>query len=544
METLRSRITGLSFKIISGTILLLLIFGTIQSLMGYRQFTISLTNEYNESAFRTAETAATLVNGDHLQEFLSTEGNTDEYKIMRERLYTLCQKQNVTLIYVICPDTSDYGQFTLVISVQNENSTYDPWPIGYIRKTTNDEYRTIYKQIYEEGMLRGTILRTEDLSGKEPHITSLIPVKGGNGEINGILCVQRPMEELKKGRTRFLWHLLAATILLVLFASVTTYFFLKKHFVRPMKLVTKEAQRFAKENSASVQALTGDISSIREIKILAESIDQMEKDTLIYIDSITHLTSENNRISTELSIARQIQAAVLPNDFPPFPGRSEFDIYASMSPAKEVGGDFYDFFLIDSDHIGLVIADVSGKGVPAALFMMVAKLLIKLRAYSGGDPGEMLSDVSKTLLERNPMELFVTAWFAIITISTGEGKVVNAGHEYPVIHHENGKYEFVKNKHQIPLAIADEYSYKSRDFKLEPGDSLFVYTDGVTEAENSSKEMFGEENLLAGLNRDPEANPEDSIKNVKRQIEAFVGEAEQFDDITMLEFRFNGPVKS
>ncbi len=541
MTSIRKHAKGLSSRIISGTIILLLAFGILQSLTGYAQFTKSLTNEYNESAFRTAETAATLINGDHIQEYLDTEGTTEEYQLMAERLYTLCQKQNVTLIYVLCPDPGTYDKFTLVISVQNEKSTYDPWPIGYRRDTTNEEYRTIYKNIYENGLERGTILRTEDLSGKEPHITSLIPIKGSNDEVSAILCVQRPMEELREGRRNFLIRVLFATVLLALIASLSTYFFLRRHFVRPMRTVTVEAQRFARENTEAEENLLKNISSISEIETLAHSIDHMEHDTLLYVERLTKMTAENKRISTELSIARQIQAAILPNEFPPFPDRHEFDIYASMSPAKEVGGDFYDFFLIDEDHLGLVMADVSGKGVPAALFMMVAKLLIKLRAYSGGDPGEMLSDVSGTLCERNPMGLFVTCWFAIITISTGEGRAVNAGHENPALRHADGNYEFVKYKHQIPLSAVEGIKYTSHEFKLLPGDSVFVYTDGVTEAENSKTEMFGEDRLLQGLNREPGADPEQSLKNVKKEIDSFVAGAEPFDDITMLGIRYNGP---
>lgn len=544
MTEIKRRITGLSFRIISGTILLLLLFGILQSLIGYSQFTKSLTNEYNESAFRTAETAATLIDGSHIENYLETGGTTDEYKIMKERLDILCQKQYVTLIYVICPDTDTYGEFTNVVSVENKDSGYDPWPIGYRRETTNDEYRAVYKDIYENGLQRGTILRTSNLKGKAPHITSLIPIKGENGETTAILCVQRPMKELKDGRRSFMIKILTAMVLLTLFAAVSTYFFLRRHFVIPMRTVTKEAQRFAKENNRAEKNLLTNISSISEIEVLAHSIDRMENDTISNMEKITKMTAENKRISTELSIARKIQAAILPNEFPPFPGRHEFEIYASMSPAKEVGGDFYDFFLIDDDHLGLVIADVAGKGVPAALFMMIAKLLIKLRAYSGGDPGDMLSDVSGTLCERNPMGLFVTVWFAILTISTGEGKAVNAGHENPAIRHAGGKYEFLRYKHQVPVAAMDGFRYVSHDFKLEKGDSLFVYTDGVTEAANSKNEMFGDDNLLVGLNHDPEADPEQAIRNVKKEIDAFVADAEQFDDITLLSIRYNGPDKN
>ncbi len=541
MSNIVIKTRGLSSRIIFGTVFLLLIFGILQSLTGYAQFTKSLTKEYNESAFRTAETAATLMDGDHIQDYLDSEGSSDEYQLMAKRLYTLCQKQNVTLIYAICPDPGTYDEFTLVVSVKNEKSDYDPWPIGYRRKTTNEEYRGIYADIYENGLERGTVLRTEDLSGKEPHITSLIPIKNSKDEVTAILCVQRPMEELKEARRGFLIRVLFATLLLSLLASISTYFFLKKHFVHPMQTVTREAQRFAKENTAAKEDLLKNISKISEIETLAESIDRMELDTLLFVEKLTKMTAENKRISTELSIARRIQAAILPNEFPPFPGRHDFDIYASMTPAKEVGGDFYDFFLIDEDHLGLVIADVSGKGVPAALFMMIAKLLIKLRAYSGGDPGDMLSDVSGTLCERNPMELFVTCWFAIITLSTGEGYAVNAGHEHPVLRHADGNYEFVKYKHLIPLAAVDGISYKSHEFKLLPGDSVFVYTDGVTEAENNENELFGEDRLLAGLNLDPGADPEESLKNVKKEIDSFVSGADPFDDITMLGIRYNGP---
>lgn len=544
MSDIKKHITGLSFRIIGGTVFLLLLFGTLLSFAGYMQFTKSITREYNESAFRTAETAAALIDGNRIKEFLDTNGESDEYRLIYDRLDTLCQKQNVTLIYVICPDTDTYGEFTNVVNAVNANSDYSPWPIGFRRETTNDEYRNIYRDIYENGLERGTVMRTENLRGKEPHITSLIPIKDDEGNVNAILCVQRPMSELAAGRRAFLIRVFIVTVLLALLASLSTYFFLRKHFVKPMRKVTLEAQRFARENSRVEDDGLKDISSISEIETLAESIDSMERDTILFVDRITKMTAENKRISTELSIARKIQAAILPNEFPPFPGRYEFDIYASMSPAKEVGGDFYDFYMLDEDHLGLVIADVSGKGVPAALFMMVAKLLIKLRAYSGGDPGDMLTDVSGTLCERNPMGLFVTVWFVIINLRTGRGKGVNAGHENPVLRHADGKYEYLKYKHLPPLATIEGMKYESHDFTLLPGDSIFIYTDGVTEAENSSEEMFGEDRLLAGLNRECEGDPEKCILDVKQAIDEFTGDAEQFDDITMLGIRYNGPTQN
>ncbi|MCR5790152.1 MAG: SpoIIE family protein phosphatase [Lachnospiraceae bacterium] len=540
MTKFRRRTSGLSFRIICTTIILLLLFGIVQSIMGYLQFTESLTREYNDSAFRTAETAATLINGNHIADYLETGGESDEYRLMAHRLDTLCQKQNVTLIYVISVNTDGYGDFTNVISVQNVNSAYDPWPVGYQRETTNDEYRAIYRDIYENGLKRGTVERTDNLRGYEPHITSLIPVTDDAGKVTAILCVQRPMSELAGGRRRFMLRLLLATLLLILLSSVMSYFFLREHFVRPMKRVTKEAERFARENTRAPENTLVNISTISEIETLARSLDQMESDMLLHIEELTAMTADRERISTELSVAKGIQAAILPNEFPPFPWKKEFDIFATMSPAREIGGDFYDFFLIDDDHLGLVIADVAGKGIPAALFMMVAKLLIKLRTYSGGSLGDMLSDVNGTLCERNQAELFVTVWFAVLTISTGEGFAVNAGHEHPAIRRADGAFELIKYRHSPPVATMDGIRYKEHAFKLNPGDMLYVYTDGVTEASNTDHELFGEERLTAALNRSYETDPKKLLHHVREEINEFVGDGEQFDDITMLGLYYKG----
>ena len=251
---------------------------------------------------------------------------------------------------------------------------------------------------------------------------------------------------------------------------------------------------------------------------------------------------EKERIGAELNVATQIQADMLPSIFPAFPDRKELDIYATMDPAKEVGGDFYDFFFADDDHLALIIADVSGKGVPAALFMVIAKTLIKnlTQASESMSPAEILSDVNNSLCEGNEAGLFVTVWMAIIDIKTGKGKAVNAGHEHPAIRRKDGKYEMIKYPHLPALAIMEGIKYKDREFELNPGDSIFVYTDGVDEATNISEELFGEERTLKALNSDPAAAPDVLLGNVKKAIDEFVGDAPQFDDITMLGFTYFG----
>lgn len=253
-------------------------------------------------------------------------------------------------------------------------------------------------------------------------------------------------------------------------------------------------------------------------------------------------TEKTERLATELNLASDIQTNALPNIFPVFPERDEISLYASMTPAKEVGGDFYDFFFIDDDHLVMVMADVSGKGIPAALFMMVARTLIKNRAMMGGTPSEILNDVNNQLCEGNVAELFVTVWMGILDIKTGKGLAANAGHEHPVL--SDGKeYRLIVYKHSPAVATMEGMIFKEHEFELKPGDSIFIYTDGVAEATNKDNELFGTDRMLDALNKDPDADPEQVLDNVRDGIDEFVQGAEQFDDITMMSLKYLGPKK-
>ena len=278
-----------------------------------------------------------------------------------------------------------------------------------------------------------------------------------------------------------------------------------------------------------------------EIGDLAVSFNDMAGSLKQYIADLTRVTAEKERIGAELNVATKIQADMLPRIFPAFPDRTEIDIFAAMDPAKEVGGDFYDFFLVDDDHLCMVMADVSGKGVPAALFMVIAKTLIKNQAQLGKSPAEILYNVNNQLCDGNEMEMFVTVWLAILDMSTGKGVAANAGHEHPALCRKNGKYELVEYRHSPAVAVMEEMRFKEHEFILYPGDHLFVYTDGVPEATNAEKELFGSERMLTALNRQPDANPRKVLKHVRQAVDDFVQDAEQFDDLTMLCLEYNGP---
>ena len=293
--------------------------------------------------------------------------------------------------------------------------------------------------------------------------------------------------------------------------------------------VLKKLSRIKLKNELG--ALSADVSD------LIVSIDE-------YVTEIRDITAEKEKIEAELSVAKKIQADMLPGRFPAFPDRNEFDLYATMDPAKEVGGDFYDFFFVDEDRICLVIADVSGKGIPASLFMVNSMNRIRNQAIRGKSPSRVLETVNEELCRENESGYFVTVWIAYVDLVTGKGVAANAGHEHPVIRRKGGVYESVVYRHAPAVAIMEGMSYEEHEFELHPGDRIFVYTDGVPEATNASEELFGEERMLQSLNSNGKDSLRELLPDLKKDIDAFVGDAVQFDDITMLGFEYLGTDRS
>ncbi len=252
------------------------------------------------------------------------------------------------------------------------------------------------------------------------------------------------------------------------------------------------------------------------------------------------LLKENQRISSELAMAQRIQKAMLPNVFPAFPERPEIDIYASMDPMRKVGGDFYDFFFVDEDHLCLVIADVSGKGMPAALFMMASKIVLLDSAKNGRSPARILEDANAAICANNREDMFVTAWVGILELSTGKLTAANAGHEYPVLLGPAERFELLKDRHGLVLGVSPEETYEEYTLQLTPGAKVFVYTDGVTESTSGENELFGKKRLLEALNRNPGGNPKQVLLGVREAVNAFVQNAEQADDLTMMCVEYKG----
>ncbi|QTE67478.1 SpoIIE family protein phosphatase [Clostridiales bacterium] len=311
-----------------------------------------------------------------------------------------------------------------------------------------------------------------------------------------------------------------------------------RKIVKPLNTITKRISEIGGDNlqfRMEDEYRTGD-----EVEVLAKSFADLSAKTMDYIDQVTTVTAEKERIGTELHVAREIQKGMLPGIFPPYPERSEFDLYAAMDPAKEVGGDFYDFFLIDHDHLAMVMADVSGKGIPAALFMMVSKTILKNNAMLGKSPAEILVSANETICSNNKMQMFVTVWMGILEISTGKITAANAGHEYPAIRRAGAGFELLKDKHGFVVGGMEGIRYKEYEIQLNPGDKLFLYTDGVPEATNAEQELFGTDRMVTALDTGADGSARDVLVNVRKSVDAFVQDAEQFDDLTMLCLDYKG----
>ena len=246
------------------------------------------------------------------------------------------------------------------------------------------------------------------------------------------------------------------------------------------------------------------------------------------------LEQENERIRSELAMASRIQSAMLPGIFPAFPERKEFDIYASMDPVRGVGGDFFDFFFIDRDHLCLLIADVSGKGIPAALFMMASKIILADNAKSGKSPAQILQDTNEAICANNPEEMFVTVWLGILDISTGLLTTANAGHEYPALMHADGQFELFRDRHGLVVGGMPGVKYHEHSLQMYPGSKLFVYTDGVPEATDAENALFGTTRMLEALNAHANESPKQILHGVRQAVNEFVSDMEQFDDLTMM----------
>lgn len=312
-------------------------------------------------------------------------------------------------------------------------------------------------------------------------------------------------------------------------------------FILIFYLVRKLVVRNIHKINESLSAITdGNLDTVVDVRSHLE-FDSLSNDINATVDTLKRYIKEaEERIDAELAFAKAIQHSALPTVHPLYDNRKEFDIFASMHTAKEVGGDFYDFYFIDEDHLAFLIADVSGKGIPAAMFMMRSKTIIKSYAESGMSVEEVFTLANEKLCEGNDAGMFVTAWMGILNIRNGKVLFANAGHNHPLVKHSDGTFEYLKSRAGFVLAGMEGVRYRKNELVLEPGDAIYLYTDGVTEATDLNEELYGEDRLHSILEKYKDETMEVICSEIKKDVDLFAGEAPQFDDITMLALKYNG----
>lgn len=519
----------LTLKLLAGSMLFGLAMCVINSLISYTEFKKQVEGLYSTVTEQFAETAVSYVVPERIFTWL-TEGSDGYWDSTNARLNELTETARLSFIYLTVV-SRDYKNRTYVFDTVHSEVIANPYPLGYVEsleKKTPD-YIDNLRNIIEKGMRVHSYFSYKKDGG---HVTTSIPVRDFTGTVVGIMSVVKPMTEIAEYKTNYLRSLLIFALSFTIFFIALYIICLITGLIKPLMLIIDETSHFAEHHGE----LSGELKKIKnhdELGLLSRSVEKMSVDMNKYISDLTHATAEKERIGAELNVATKIQAEMLPRVFPPYKNHPEIELFATMDPAKEVGGDFYDFFMVDDDHFAVVVADVSGKGVPAALFMVIAKTLLKEASYRFKTPAEIFWHVNNMLCENNESGLFVTAWMGILEISTGKLTFANAGHTMPVIK-QNGQVSFLKSKPNLMLAAMESVPYNNHEVLFNEGDKLFVYTDGVTEAMNAKNELYGENRLLETMNRAQGKNPKEVLEFVRKDIDKFVDKSEQFDDITML----------
>ena len=559
LQRMRYSLSSRIFRIVLlGSVLL----GTVCLLIGLSLYTIAVARQDISTAFNLSRNAAAILAETADTEPLSREvmnryrALTDEeradpsseaykahfsdlteredYKIILSVLYDFRESSDVYDIYLAMYDSKSDAM--VYIADPDPQNPYEPGAWESVK------HEGIEKFLGWDG--KGMLY---DIGKPEKYgwmCTSGVPVKASSGEVTGFILADITLENVVSGIGRFVLQYTIGLLLVIILFSILLLRRMNNTVVKPINAITEASRSYAADKKAGVQNTeyfaslnihTGD-----EIEDLAVTVRDMESDLQDYEKNLTKITAEKQRIHTELSLANKIQADMLPNIFPAFPERDEFDIFASMTPAKEVGGDFYNFFFIDQDHLAMVIADVSGKGIPAAMFMVMAKGIIETQSMSGNSPAQILTDVNKMICAKNREKLFVTVWLGILDLRSGELIASNAGHEYPIIKDPDSDFEILKDKHGFVIGGFARMKYHDYMLQMQPGSKLFLYTDGVAEATDANEELFGLDRTVTALNKAKDKSPQQILETVDADVRDFVGGAEQFDDLTMMCIEYYG----
>ncbi len=523
---------SLSRRITIQIALLMVIMALAVSYISYRSLKSTYLRLYNEKAQDVVRMLSSEIDGDRLEAYVKT-GETDEYYdwLKSELDKVLSEFTGIQYLYVFHPEE---GNFTYIVDgLKAGDDPAQVCQLGDSLSYGEKEYALLVEDI-RAGRASTELIQGQDV-GYGQTISAWAPVFDSAGKVVGMVeadCILSNLNSVVRGYASRIIGVTVLCILVVLFLALRI---LEGNVTKPIGQLTEMVDSYEHGTFSETKFKHND-----EVQWLASSFTEMTQRIAAYTDEVAQATAEKERMSAEFNVARQIQSDILPNEFPAFPDRAEFDIVATMEPSQEIGGDFYDYFLVDDDHLALVVGDVADKGIPAALFMVIVKTLIKNRALEGYSPAEVLQSVSEQLLEGNQASMFSRVWFALLELSTGKGMAANAGNTHPVLCRAGKRFELQEYQHSPPVGAIEGVRFHDHGFQLSPGDTLFVYTDGLTDAVNEQEDVFGEARILEALNREPDASASVLLQTMKQSVEQFSGSVVQIDDVTMLALNYYG----
>lgn len=525
---------NLQFKLTAIFLFLAILLSMALSTFSYVTAKKTYTSFYTEKIHEIVCYAATLVDGDQIAAYLESMETDAYYDQLQGQFNVLKKEHDLMYLYIFRPNEKD---FTYILEAAIEGDD-----LSLIAELgDSDEYAAAYKDRF-----------FADLEAKRPSAYPIIiddqygyvasawaPVLDQNGHVAAVVEADLSMHKVLTALHQYIKSIVVIITAGVILFMLILLFAVRKMVAAPLKELTRSALNFASGEKLGFQ--DNNIKTGDEIEALADAFRQMAGDIEQYVAKISRISVERERIAAELSVAASIQMSLIPRTFPPFPERSDLDIYALIEPAKEVGGDFYDFFMLGEEKLVVVMADVSGKGIPAALFMMVSKLIIKNYALAGMTASEVLYRANNALCENNDSCMFVTAFVGILDMKSGKLNYANAGHNPPILQKKGGPYAFLPVKRGFVLAGMEDTRYSEEEIELTKGDRLFLYTDGVNEAVNRKQALYSHQRIIDTLNNLPAGlNLTETLRRMKADVDRFAYGTEQEDDITMLILEYIG----
>ena len=517
---------GLQKKIIKGFLLfqvLVVIYSGFMvgcGIYGYKM------KEYKDSIYRYLKSASEFIDGDKIENYIAT-GKTDQY--YDEVLAYLDSTRMGTDIITFCVFVPREDDLVYVWMSNDDESSYD-----WLNKVEN--YMKNGKETRDLTFRKNPVEEVSKYKyGGKTILAGFYPIFDSEGEPVALIDIDLSFPQTIYAILLIITAFVVGVLLITVCAGRVLYVYFDGILIKPISTLNNEARHMI-ENLDNEDAVMRGVHTGDELEELSESFAQMNVDVRKYIKENLAIAAEKERIGADLQLASKIQLDMLPQKEEIIQKIKGYNLSASMQPAKEVGGDFYDFYMLDDTHLVILIADVSDKGAAAALFMAISKTLIKSRAGMGGSAIDIISYVDKMISEKNNEGMFVTVWFAIIDLETGHVDACNAGHDYPAILKHDEDFVIEKTVHGPPIGFIPGAQYEAYDFTLEPGDKIFLYTDGVNESKGPDGDRFGLDRLLDVLNANKDLSNDELVEKVKEAVKDFAGSEPQFDDMTMLLF--------